>query len=121
MSYVYRPQRAAKSWLVDAPEYVRSCFDNNGRTTDRYTVTFCGRRFWEPSMGKKVACLMMSDNPATGTSMWGEVAARWCPHHEKVRWLDLPEHVRKHVIARAGWTPNGEESNEEAIGNKVKP
>jgi len=47
--------------------------------------------------------LGMSDCPTcpNGVSMWGEVSAGWRPSHQSVRWLDLPEHIRKHVIARA--------------------
>jgi hypothetical protein len=34
--------------------------------------------------------------------MWGEMPAAnrdYCGKH--IRWLDLPEHIRKHVVARA--------------------
>lgn len=102
MSREYKPKRASKRWLEGAPEYVRSCFDNKGRTADRYTVTFCGS-LWEPSMGRKVPCLGMSGAPThpQGISMWGEADAYWGPSHEKIRWLDLPEDIRRHVIDRA--------------------
>lgn len=39
--------------------------------------------------------------------MWGEIEAykmaqyRARVHKQRVRWLDLPEHIREHVIARA--------------------
>jgi hypothetical protein len=98
----YRPRRASKRWQEQAPEYVLDCFDNKGKTADRYTVLF-GGSLWEESMGRKVPYLGMSDSPTSpqGVSMWGEVEASWRPSHQRVRWLDLPEHIRQHVIARA--------------------
>ena len=98
----YRPRRAGKRWQEDAPEYVLDCFDNKGKTADRYTVLF-GGSLWSPEMGRNVSYLGMSDAPThpQGVSMWGEIGASWRPSHQKVRWLDLPEHIRNHVIARA--------------------
>lgn len=98
----YRPRRASKRWQEQAPEYVLDCFDNKGKTADRYTVLF-GGSLWEENMGRKVPYLGMSDSPTSpqGVSMWGEVEASWRPSHQRVRWLDLPEHIRQHVIARA--------------------
>jgi hypothetical protein len=32
--------------------------------------------------------------------MFGECDAAWRPAHHRVRWLDLPEHIRKHVTMR---------------------
>ena len=53
--------------------------------------------------------LGMSDAPThpQGFSQWGEMEAhkaaayRYASGKERIRWLDLPEHIRKHVIARA--------------------
>lgn len=100
----YRPRRAGKRWLEDAPEYILDCFDNKDRTFDRYTVLFGGSLLDEDLLSKrKVAYLGMSHNPTSpqGFSMCGECDAAWRPSHNRVRWLDLPEHIRKHVIARA--------------------
>lgn len=99
----YRPRRATKRWLKDAPEYILDCFDNK-HTLDRYTVLFGGSLLVDDLLAKrKVFYLGMSDNPTSpqGFSMWGECDAAWRPSHNRVRWLDLPEHIRKHVIARA--------------------
>lgn len=98
----YRPKRSSKRWLEDAPEYVLACYDNKGGTVDRYTVMF-GGSMWNEGMGRKVHYLVMSDAPThpQGFSQWGESDASYRPHsREKVRWLDLPENIRKHVIAR---------------------
>jgi hypothetical protein len=102
MSRSYAPRRATKRWLEGAPEYVLAVFDNKGKTWDRYTVTF-GGSLWAPDMGRNVFYLGMSEHPThpQGFSQWGECSASWRPHHEQIRWLDLPEHIRNHVIARA--------------------
>jgi hypothetical protein len=99
----YRPRRSSKRWTEKAPEYVLACYDNGGKTCDRYTVLF-GGTLWEPSMGRMVSCLMMSNAPShpMGVSMWDEISAsdRACLG-KHVRWLDLPEYIRNHVVARA--------------------
>lgn len=99
----YQPKRSRKQWTQDAPEYVLACYDNGGKTADRYTVLFGGTH-WEPSMGRNVSYLGMSGAPThpQGFSQWGEMPSNnrsACGKH--VRWLDLPENIRKHVIARA--------------------
>ena len=99
----YRPRRSSARWTEGAPEYVLACYDNKGKTCDRYTVYF-GGSLWSPDMGRSVLYLGMSDNPNSpqGFSQWGEVAAYCRPSsREHVRWLDLPEHIRAHVIRRA--------------------
>lgn len=102
----YRPRRAGKRWREGAPEYILDCFDNRGETCDHYTVMF-----W-PERGTRrdvwVQYLGMSDAPShpQGVSMWGELSAhdaanyRYRVKHQRVRWLDLPEHIRQHVVAR---------------------
>lgn len=100
----YKPRRASARWMEDAPEYILSVHDNKGRTFDRYTVFF-GGTLLEPSLLKKrmVYYLGMSHNPThpQGFSMWGEGGA-WNrdASGRKIRWLDLPVHVREHVISR---------------------
>lgn len=100
----YRPRRAGSRWLEEAPEFILDCFDNKGKTTDRYTVLFGGSQFEALLLEKRqVFYLGMSDDPTSpqGFSMWGECDAAWRPSHQRIKWLDLPEHIRKHVIARA--------------------
>lgn len=100
----YRPRRASKRWLEGAPEYILDCFDNKGKTTDRYTVLFGGSLLVSELLeDRTVFYLGMSDAPTNpqGISMWGECSASWRPSRERVRWLDLPEHIRAHIIARA--------------------
>jgi hypothetical protein len=51
----------------------------------------------------------MSGSPThpQGISLWGEFTAyqasdyRYRFKRHRIRWLDLPEHIRAHVIARA--------------------
>jgi hypothetical protein len=73
----YRPRRAAKRWLAGAPEFILDCFDNKGKTSDRYTVLF-GGSLLEPHLlqHRKVFYLGMSECPGSpqGISMWGECA-----------------------------------------------
>lgn len=100
----YRPRRAGKRWLEGAPDYVLDCFDNKGQTADRYTVLFGGTFLDEWCLqNRQNHCLDMSEAPssAQGVSMWGYTPTHWRPSHRRVRWLDLPEHIRNHVIMRA--------------------
>lgn len=98
------PRRAGSRWLEGAPEYVLDVFDNKGRTADRYTVFF-GGTLAEPGT---VHYLGMSDNPHSpqGVSMWGYGPAhdlagfRHRRLRERIRWTDLPENIRAHVLAR---------------------
>lgn len=76
----YKPRRANKRWLEEAPEYVLDVFDNKGKSADRYTVLFGGSLF-DPRMlrERKVHYLGMSDDPTHpwfGVSMWGECVVR---------------------------------------------
>lgn len=99
----YSPKRSSARWLESAPEYLLACYDNNGRTCDRYTVLF-GAPLWTPNMGRTIPLLILSAAPSSpqGVSMWGEMPAyNRAALGRKVRWLDLPEHIRRHVIARA--------------------
>ena len=63
-----------------------------------------GAPYWTPDMGRKVQFLGMSGAPThpQGFSQWGELNAfdrSGCGKH--IRWLDLPENIRAHVIMRA--------------------
>ena len=99
----YQPKRSRAKFSEGAPAYVLACYDNDGKTCDRYTVLF-GAPYWTPDMGRKVQFLGMSGAPThpQGFSQWGELNAfdrSGCGKH--IRWLDLPENIRAHVIARA--------------------
>lgn len=96
----YRPRRATKRWLEDAPEYILDCF--KGDYT--YWVLF-GGTLLDPHLLKdrKVHMLEVNDMPTHpwfGVSMWGEVEAGYRPAHRRVRWLDLPQNVRQHIVWR---------------------
>ena len=108
----YTPRRASKRWLEGAPDYVLDCFDTKD-CGDRYTVVF-GKEFMNhvpnyPGGDYWLSYLAMSDAPThpQGISLWGEMAShqiaayRYRNHHRRVRWNDLPEHIREHVVARA--------------------
>ena len=115
MAKGYTPRRAGLTrWLEGAPDYILDCFDND-KTADRYTVLFTGPDFlvWAGDgqhtfRNCHVPYLGMSDAPShpQGFSQWGELTAhqtmcyRFREGKRRVRWLDLPQHIRAHVIAR---------------------
>jgi hypothetical protein len=95
-----KPRRASKYWLFGAPEYVLDCF----KCDYTYLVLF-GGSLLDPNLLKdrKVHFLELNDmptNPWYGVSTWGEVEASYRPAHRRVRWLDLPENVRQHIVWR---------------------
>lgn len=117
----YRPRRFGKRWSEGAPDYVLDCFDDKG-DGERYTVMFGGEFIFHTTKegpcgegpdtyaNTYVQYLGMNDcptHPSHGISMWGELAAhqaaayRYRVKHRRVRWLDLPQHIRDHVVARA--------------------
>lgn len=109
----YSPRRASKKrWLQDAPEYVLDCFDDP-RTIDRYTVMFAPPVSESDGTfaGTHIAGLAMSGapSPPQGFSQWFELRAwqavnyRYRNKRYRVRWLDLPENIRQHVVMRALW------------------
>jgi hypothetical protein len=108
----YTPRRAnARRWLESAPPYILDVFDSKN-SGERYTVVFTKAMSSQTGTFADtwVSFLGMSDGPShpQGVSMWGEMEAykmvRYREHarrRQRVRWLDLPEHIRRHVIARA--------------------
>ena len=103
MARTYTPRRAAKRWLEGAPNYILDVFDNGGATADRYTVLFGGPLLDDELLKTRaVHGLALSYYPSSpvGISQWVEVAAAYRPAHHRIRWLDLPPHVRAHITAR---------------------
>ena len=99
-----KPRRARSRWLVDAPEYVIDVFDNK-KTADRYSVFFGDA----PADDGHVLYLGLGDTPdmPNGFSQWASMPKRtfsdfrYREGRHRIRWLDLPENVRAHVIRRA--------------------
>lgn len=115
----YTPRRASKlRWLQDAPSYVLDCFDDKG-AGDRYTVFFTEHLLEGDGTyaGTYISYLGMSGAPShpQGVSMWGGISAyqamqyRYHNGHRRVKWLDLPEEIRRHVIGRAAMTEVADE------------
>jgi hypothetical protein len=107
----FRPKRSAARWLKGAPGYVIACYDNAGRAASRYTVLFGGslwdtdyaRTNWEAGLDPRLTqCLLMAEASAhlPGVSTWSQ-CLRGSHLGRKINWLDLPEHLREHVIMRA--------------------
>ena len=122
MSNKYTPRRAGKRWREGAPDYILDCFDDP-RTIDRYTVLLGGSLLNGTTDGTKVVVcsyaafnqpppwidyIGMSGAPEDpqGFSQMGELSIsemqnyRYRNGHYRIKWLDLPEHIRQHVIAR---------------------
>ena len=112
MRHQYTPRRATLNrWLVDAPEWVLDVFYHKD-FADCYTVFIGGDMLASEGRTYANTCvsyLGMSDNPDNprGFSQWDALAAwEWSKYRNanarrhRVRWLDLPENVRAHVISR---------------------
>lgn len=101
MARNYKPRRAGARWLEGAPEWVLDCFDNP-QFADRYTVIFGGSLVEGDGTyaGTWLHYLSSSADPryCSGT---GDFKAHECADYRyrngkrRVRWLDLPESVRK--------------------------
>lgn len=106
----YTPRRASlKRWLEDAPPYILDVFDSKG-SGDRYTVFFTGYPIEGDTLAHtRIQFLGMDDHPThpQGISQWGEMSGYDCANYryktgkQRIRWLDLPEAIRQHVISRA--------------------
>lgn len=98
----YIPRRAGARWMEGAPAFIFDCFDEPKEAPDRYTVFVkpegdgTRRGTWIPFLG-------VSEHDQ---SIWSEMEShaaagyRYRKKHYRVRWLDLPEYVRKHVVTR---------------------
>lgn len=115
------PRRAGRRWMEQAPPYVLSCHDDGdgpGATADRYTVLFWSRdmvvnRPGQPDHGRPhVDYLGMSGAPThpQGVSQWGELSNPSYRPRNRVRWLDLPRHIRQHCISR--WHSGADDARE---------
>lgn len=111
MARLYTPRRAnLKRWLENAPPYVLDVFDDKGYG-DRYTVFFTKEmsNMTGSFADTWISYLGMSGAPShpQGVSIWGEMTAydatqyRYRASHKRIRWMDLPQNIREHVIARA--------------------
>jgi hypothetical protein len=96
----YQPKRSSKRWLYGAPSHVLACYDNGGKSFDRYTVLY-GKPLWTPDMGANVPYFAASEHPfhPQGFGQHGDMPA----HNRsalgrKVRWCDLPCDVQRAVL-----------------------
>jgi len=106
-SRAYQPKRSRARWRECAPSYICDVFDDGGNG-DRYTVAFTGLEFSTDAARPAVHYLGMSGAPThpQGISMWGALEPRDFARYRarnsrhRIRWLDLPENIRAHVVAR---------------------
>lgn len=114
-SRTYAPRRASAQWLEGAPPYVLDCWDDGGRSVDRYTVFIFGDGWGERGRHAgetRIPYLAMNGAPThpLGFSQFGEMSAAdraafafaRSQGNRRIRWRDLPEDVRAHVVARCG-------------------
>ena len=97
----YSPRRARARWLEGAPSALLAVYDNGGRSADRYTALY-GAPLWTPDYGFKLPARFMSEDPfhPQGVGMFGEVETQCRPAlGRKVRYLDLPDRVRRCIEA----------------------
>ena len=98
----YRPRRANKRWMKDAPDYILSVHDHPN-FVDRYTIYFVpNTNDYTNRADCDILYLACNDSPThpQGFSMFGAVNATQRQLDHRVKWLDLPENVRKHVMER---------------------
>lgn len=99
----YKPRRATKRWLEGAPEYILDCFKDVFKGGN-YWVLF-GGTLLDPFLlkDKRVHMLELNDmptHPCLGVSRCDTAKVLYRPAHLRVRWLDLPENVREHIIMK---------------------
>lgn len=100
MNRTYTPRRSTARWLDGAPRHVLACYDNGGRSFDRFTILY-GAPVWHPDMGRNVPYLAASAYPfhPQGFGQHGEMpAANRSALGRKVRWRDLPADVQRAAI-----------------------
>jgi hypothetical protein len=75
-----------------------ACYDNGGKTVDRYTVVFNTKH---DVQGKYNECLGLSSNPSDPQG-FSQFSGCTLGRHlgKKVAFKDLPENIQKHVEVR---------------------
>ena len=77
---------------------ILACYDNGGKTFDRYTIVFDETEKYHASGNVFNACLAIGNDPR-GFSQWS--TCQMGRHlGKKLKFEELPENVQKHVIAR---------------------
>ena len=97
----YRPRRSSKRWLEGAPRQVLACYDNGGKTLDRYTILF--DTFWKGCDGYQIDAYGASENPYNpmgfGMSVTVPAYVDRKKLGKKLKWSELPEPVKRAVRA----------------------
>ena len=100
MSRKYTPHRAGKRWRENAPEWVLDCFLDPSCPLDPYTILLGGSMLNGTVDGKEVwidywsTCGMGLLTPVQAS------AYRYANGHHRVKWMDLPDEVRREVTRR---------------------
>ena len=96
----YQPKRSSARWLEGAPRPVLACYDNGGKSCDRYTVLY-GAPDWTPEMGVELPARAMSESPFSpqGFGMYVTcLAHNRAALGKKIKFQDLPPDCRRLVI-----------------------
>lgn len=105
MAKTYKPRRASETrWLESAHDYILDCFDHPDYA-DRWTILYCGdANTIKDSAGNVTHIFGMSHGEHCGGSFemdrWQQAAYRYRNKHRRVRWLDIPEHMRERFAQR---------------------
>lgn len=80
---------------------IKSVWDNEGETADRYTVVFNEHERCRPGFPDLFTALGMSDNPTHPQGFSQFTSAMEGPHlGKKLAFEDLPEHIQEHIKMR---------------------
>lgn len=118
MARNYTPRRASKRWLEGAPPHVLDVLDNGGETADRYTILYTfplayvldrktGRTSDKPGRYADTFIPYLGTSEGLGVSGHGELSAydaaqyRYRAKRQRIKWADLPDAVKRAVIAYA--------------------
>ena len=83
---------------IEAPKSIRSIWDNEGETLDRYSIVF--KDFYDREE-KYFECLGLSIDPTYALGFSQFSGAMDGPHlGKKLSWEELPENIQKHIISR---------------------
>lgn len=106
-SHEYKVRRARARWLEGAPEFIADVFGAgpNDPAADRFTIFFVDgepRDLWSGPWVQYLGC----SEGGRAVSMFGELEAhKFADYRSKngrkrIRWSDLSEATRAHVVAR---------------------
>lgn len=97
----YRPRRAPRKYVQDAPDIVLSIHDAGVNGRERFSICL-GGPFLDDVLVTKYQKLHVIHSSEYGSSYWGEIDARTRTQRlgKLISWHDLPLEVKNAVQAR---------------------